>query len=110
MTEEINAVKLDGLWTRAHELKCWPPYFQATRTGDKLFEYRKNDRDFTVGEVLILREWDPVHETYTPSERLFMRITYVLRASAGFGLPEDYCVMSIAPVVGEITDEGRTCR
>lgn len=41
-----------------HELKTYPKYFQETIEGNKPFEIRKNDRNFQVGDVLILKEWD----------------------------------------------------
>jgi site-specific DNA-cytosine methylase len=44
---------------RTHELKTWPSYFEAILRGEKRHECRLNDRDFAVGDVLVLREWDP---------------------------------------------------
>jgi hypothetical protein len=51
-----------------HELKTWPPYFQAVKTNRKTFEVRRNDRDFKVGDLLHLREYDPGMEDYTGEE------------------------------------------
>lgn len=42
-----------------HELKTWPEYFQAVVSGVKTFEVRKNDRQFSPGDVLVLQEYDP---------------------------------------------------
>ena len=42
-----------------HILDTWPEYFQAIWTGVKTFEARKNDRDFSVGDYLWLKEYDP---------------------------------------------------
>ena len=40
-----------------HELKILPEYFEAVRDGRKPFEIRKNDRGFTVGDVVFLNEY-----------------------------------------------------
>ena len=48
-----------------HELKTWPKYFAAVRSGQKRFEIRRNDRDFKVGDILVLREFDPEDDAYT---------------------------------------------
>ena len=42
-----------------HSLKCWPEFFHQTFHGRKRFELRRNDRDFKVGDELLLKEWDP---------------------------------------------------
>ena len=42
-----------------HFLKCWPEYFQAVRDEEKTFEIRKDDRGFKVGDLIVLREFDP---------------------------------------------------
>ena len=41
---------------KTHELKTDRLYFQSTLDGEKLFEIRKNDRDFKKGDTVILRE------------------------------------------------------
>ena len=41
-----------------HELKILPEFFTAIIFGKKKFEIRKNDRDFRVGDVLKLMEYD----------------------------------------------------
>jgi len=48
-----------------HELKTWPKYFAAVRSGQKRFEIRRNDREFKVGDILVLREFDPEEDAYT---------------------------------------------
>lgn len=47
---------------KTHELKTDRLYFQSTLDGEKLFEIRKNDRDFKKGDAVILRE--TVHSSH----------------------------------------------
>lgn len=44
---------------KEHELKCWPAFFDDVASGKKTFEVRQNDRDYKVGDVLFLREFEP---------------------------------------------------
>jgi hypothetical protein len=60
-----------------HDLKCWPKYYQAVKSGAKPFEIRRCDRDYNVGDTLHLREWDPETEEYTGRE-LSKKVTYRL--------------------------------
>lgn len=48
-----------------HELKILPAFFDAVLSGRKLFELRRNDRDFREGDLLLLREFDFVVQEYT---------------------------------------------
>lgn len=79
---------------KEHELKTWPEYFDAIVKGRKLFEVRKNDRDFRVGDYLRLCEYDPELKRFT-GNYIKKQISYILQG--GFGLPDDVCVMSLAP-------------
>lgn len=45
-------------------LKTWTPYFEDIKVGIKQFQVRKNDRDFQVGDTLILENFDPDTEKY----------------------------------------------
>ncbi len=44
---------------RTHNLKILPAYFEMVLNGSKPFEIRKDDRDFCVGDLLVLKEWEP---------------------------------------------------
>lgn len=77
----------------AHDLKTWPLYFAAIAEGRKTFEARFADRDFRVGDTLILREWVPNSNVYTGRE-VRKTITYIL-AGPGFGVEAGYCILAL---------------
>jgi hypothetical protein len=81
-----------------HEVKCWPPYFEAVTSGSKPFEVRKNDRGFQKGDALILKEWNPTYNygsgTYTGRVHRCI-ITYVLPGGA-FGIEPGYVVLGLS--------------
>lgn len=76
-----------------HNLKIWSEYFLLILSGEKKFEIRKNDRNFKVGDTLILREWNNTLSDYTGAF-LTAKIKYILYGGQ-FGIEEGYCVMSI---------------
>lgn len=43
---------------RIHNLKILPIYFTEVVSKRKTFEIRKNDRDFCVGDMVRLKEWE----------------------------------------------------
>lgn len=57
-------------------LKIYPEFFDEVFKGYKTFEVRKNDRDFKVGDVILLKEWDPKKEEYT-GRKTIRQITYI---------------------------------
>jgi len=79
-----------------HELKCWPQFFDDVATGRKKFEYRKDDRDYSIPDFLTLREYIPDEDRYT-GRQIFAQIDYILRGKdcPGVGIPEGYCIMGI---------------
>ena len=40
-----------------HELKCLEPFLEAIWVGHKTAELRRDDREFRLGDMVILREW-----------------------------------------------------
>lgn len=52
-------------YRKVHHLKTHPQHFEQVRSGVKPFELRKDDRDFLVGDLLILEEWEPEDRIYT---------------------------------------------
>ena len=49
----------DKTGKKVHELKTWPEFFKAIKSGAKTCEIREDDRGFSVGDVLKLREFVP---------------------------------------------------
>jgi len=60
-----------------HQLKTLPWYFKAVKNETKTFEVRKNDRNYKVGDTLILNEYNKKHN-FTGSY-LKVEVTYVLK-------------------------------
>ena len=77
---------------KIHTLKTWPTEYADMKSGLKTFEIRKNDRDFQVGDILVLQEYNPETEKYT-GEMHSYKITYMIQGQ--FGLPDDMCVMGV---------------
>jgi len=77
-----------------HELKTWQGYFQEVLMGYKTFDLRKDDRNFKIGDTLILKEWDNHLEVYTGRE-IARGISYVLKGGI-FGLEEGYVILSLS--------------
>jgi len=81
---------------KTHELKTWPEYFKAVKEGVKKFEVRKNDRDFKVGDLVRLNEYDPETEELSGDWEVF-EISYILKGPE-FGIKNGYCVISLGSV------------
>ena len=76
-----------------HYLKTWPKFFEDVWSGVKRFEYRKNDRNFQVGDMLALEEYDP--EKGYLERRIKMTVTRLYTSKDVPGLPSDYVLMVI---------------
>lgn len=79
---------------KTHELKTWPDPFQAVWDGAKTYEIRTNDREFKVGDLLHLREYDPATGSYTGS--FLMRAVSYMTLGGEWGLPPGLCVLGLA--------------
>lgn len=77
-----------------HALKQYPEFFLDVTTGKKLFEVRKKDRDYKVGDLLALNEYDPETKSYTGASVL-LHVDYILDNPEY--CKEGYVVMSIKP-------------
>lgn len=76
-----------------HDLKTWKPYFMAVLYRWKKFEVRANDRNFKVGDLLRLKEWDQMTGNYTGRE-VVKEVEYILEGG-NFGIQAGFVVMGI---------------
>lgn len=78
-----------------HNLKTWTEYFKEVYEGNKNFELRFNDRNFKVGDFLILQDYCPIKKEYSGFS-VKKEITYILQGGS-FGLEEGYVILSLKP-------------
>jgi hypothetical protein len=91
---------------QTHELKTDSHVFWPVACGDKTYEIRKDDRPYTWGDILHLRETKYTGEEmaegkpleYTGRE-VYCKITHILRGPE-YGLKDGWCILSIAGVIG----------
>lgn len=76
---------------KIHDLKILSEYYSAVVSGAKKFEVRYNDRDYKVGDILLLREFDG---SFYTGRKTCVKVTYVLHGGA-YGLAEGYVILSI---------------
>lgn len=84
-----------------HDLKIDSLHFETVLNGDKTFEIRKNDRDYSLGDTLVLREThrvpggaglaDPLEYTGRICQ---VAVIHILRGPA-YGLADGWVVMGI---------------
>ena len=66
-------------WTQSWWLNngnAWIEYFRPQLEGKKNFEIRKNDRNYQVGDTLVLKEYDPKTNKFTGINML-AEVTYI---------------------------------
>lgn len=76
-----------------HELKIAPEYFEKVLSKEKTFEFRYNDRNYQVDDILKLKEYD--NGQYTGRE-ISVQITYILQNFEG--LKENFVILSIKSI------------
>ena len=82
---------------KLHELKILPEYYIEVIEGRKRFELRKDDRNFIVGDLIRLCEFDGTK--FTGRDTLY-EIIYKLNGGQ-YGLEKGYCILSIKPYRSE---------
>ena len=75
-----------------HHLKTHPEFYVPIIRNVKRFEIRRNDRNFHVGDKLVLQEFDPTIQDYTGRQEDFL-VTYM----TDFQQQPGFVVMGIEP-------------
>ena len=100
---------------KIHELKILPKYFNEVKYKKKSFELRKNDRDFKVGDILILKEFNPNKEYETiedgvysnfSGKKVLRQVVYILKNTEG--LNNNYVILGIKSIDSDIELEWKS--
>jgi uncharacterized protein DUF3850 len=78
-----------------HEIKCKPVYFDTLLNGTKTAEIRENDRNYQVGDTLLIKDFGT--NGYTGRE-LTRKISHILTDDF-MGLQKGWVMLSFEPVV-----------
>jgi hypothetical protein len=78
---------------KVHELKTVQPFFNQVKNGTKRFELRKNDRDFMVNDILVLKEYNSLTKVFV-GDHVAVRVIGILDQFVG--LKDGYCILSIS--------------
>ena len=78
---------------KVHELKIASEFFEAVKDGRKKFEIRKNDRNYKVGDVLMLLEYDKYYQAFT-GEKTTVEIIYM----TDYAQQDGYVVLGIEEI------------
>lgn len=86
-----------------HVLKSAPRYFDAIFRGVRTHELRRNDRNYQVGDVLELHEYD---DGYYTCRRCTVEVTSMTSAKQACAaskeaLHPDFCILSVRLVKEE---------
>ena len=76
-----------------HELKILPKWFEDVQKNKKNFEIRKADRNFEIGDYLMLKEWDRGKFT---GRSVIRQIEYIYKGDGTYGLSEDYLILGLS--------------
>ena len=89
--------------TQVHYLRTHQGVYLETESGKKLFEIRRNDRDFRIKDYLCLRETREIDDGYTGNERI-VGVSFILAGDLAekYGLKDGYCAMSIVKFNSEV--------
>jgi Domain of unknown function (DUF3850) len=84
---------------RRHFIKSWTHFYKAIKDGRKLHDLRSDDRNYQVGDICVLQEYDNIEGRYTGNE-IEAEITYITNRSVPCAfssavLPAGYSILSL---------------
>lgn len=84
---------------KVHVVKSWSHFFDAIKAGQKTHDLRVDDRNYQVGDQLILQKYDNINGFYLHDE-CTVEITYITNrqkpcAFSSAVLEPNYCILSI---------------
>lgn len=79
-----------------HELKCLSKFWPYYKNGTKNSSMRHNDRNFAVGDIVILRLWED--ERFVLNEIVVKKITHIVHDFDFIKMPKDHCILSFKDV------------
>lgn len=70
-------------------------FFNSVVDGSKKFEYRLNDRDYCIGDRVVLMDYNPEKGVLT-GRAIAFTIGYILDSSMFFDIYKNYVILSIS--------------
>ena len=80
----------EGSDMTVHQLKSWPLFYKAIADGSKMFDIRKNDRDFRVGDEIQFEEYTLSTGSY--SGRVSRKVVRYMLVDFD-GIKDGYCIL-----------------
>ena len=87
--------------TKIHRLKLWREFFNDVKSGRKPYELRRDDRGYSVGDILFLQEYDPAGTSYNGGSYTGRETEKVITSKTPggrFGLDPGYCILGLDDV------------
>lgn len=85
---------------KVHDLKIHPHWFKEILFNRKKAELRFDDRNYQERELLNLREFDPITQTYTGMS-ITREINYIIRDVPG--LLENFVILQLSKPLEDVT-------
>ncbi|WP_394178452.1 DUF3850 domain-containing protein [Marinomonas posidonica] len=81
---------------QAHQLKIHQDFWNDLVEGKKTAEIRRNDRDYKVGDILLIKAFPVDAEGYQHETDSEVRIITHITEGGQYGIEKGYCLLSMA--------------